>query len=160
MTDHPPRPKPESAEPGSSLDFLTKRPIGHDEARECLKRFIASAFRKNGEEHARLGIPARPDYDDDLVLSAYIRQQSLRDPAQQAQQVDERADMQTIVSGLLPAGMDIESLTPEGRDEVRQALDTILKVWDRTQARLALALGQLDKAADHIAAISPQDGTL
>lgn len=60
------------------MDILTKRQISHDEAREAMQRLINSAFR-NGQEHARFGIPARPDYDDDLVLSAYIKQQRERD---------------------------------------------------------------------------------
>jgi hypothetical protein len=63
-------------------DILTKRPISHEEARECLRRFCGSHFR-DGREHARIGIPARPDYDDDLVLSAYIRQQEQKDQATQ-----------------------------------------------------------------------------
>lgn len=60
------------------MSHLTKRPISHDEARACLSRFIASHFR-DGRECARFGIPARIDYDDDLVLSAYIEQQRARD---------------------------------------------------------------------------------
>lgn len=56
------------------MDVLTKRAISHTEAREAMQRLVNSAFR-NGSEPARFGIPARPDYDDDLVLSAYIRQQ-------------------------------------------------------------------------------------
>lgn len=60
------------------MDILTKRPISHDEAREAMQRLVNSAFR-NGHERARFGIPARPDYDDDLVLSAYIKQQRERD---------------------------------------------------------------------------------
>jgi len=57
-----------------SHDILTKRLISHDEARAALQRFVHSHFR-DGREVARFGIPARPDYDDDLVLSAYIKQQ-------------------------------------------------------------------------------------
>jgi hypothetical protein len=56
--------------------ILTKRTISHREARECLGRFINSHFRNHRDgEVARFGIPARPDYDDDLVLAAYIHQQ-------------------------------------------------------------------------------------
>ncbi len=53
--------------------FLTKRIISHDEAREIAQRLINSHFRN--EPGARAGIPARPDYDDDLLIIAYIRQQ-------------------------------------------------------------------------------------
>jgi hypothetical protein len=60
-----------------SHDVLTRRPIDHAEARESLHRFCGSHFR-DGREVARIGIPARPDYDDDLVLSAYIQQQEER----------------------------------------------------------------------------------
>lgn len=55
------------------VDVLTKRLISHDEARAALQRFVHSHFR-DGREVARIGIPARPDYDDDLVLAAYIEQ--------------------------------------------------------------------------------------
>lgn len=64
-------------------DILTKRPISHDEAREALQRFVHSHFR-DGREVARIGIPARPDYDDDLVLAAYIEQQRAADPKSSA----------------------------------------------------------------------------
>jgi hypothetical protein len=57
-------------------DFLTKRPIGHDEARAAAYRLVNSHF--NNPDHARVSIPARPDYDDDLVLMAYIKQQEAR----------------------------------------------------------------------------------
>lgn len=59
-------------------EFLTKRPISHAEARQALQRFVDGHF-KNQEEGPRISIPARPDYDDDLVLSAYIKQQEAAD---------------------------------------------------------------------------------
>lgn len=59
-------------------------------------------------------------------------------------------DLRTLVSGLIPAGFDAGALTPKGRDEVRDALDVILKLWDYRNARLTLALEQLDKAAVEI----------
>jgi hypothetical protein len=49
------------------------RVITHDEAQESAQRLINSHFHK--EPHARIGIPARPGYDDDLVICQYIRQQ-------------------------------------------------------------------------------------
>ena len=55
-------------------DILTKRSISHDEARAALQRLINSHFNNPGE-HGRMSIPANPDRDDDLVLSAYIAQQ-------------------------------------------------------------------------------------
>lgn len=54
-------------------EYLTKRQISHDEAREALDRFINTFWRR--EDGARLGIPTRPDRDDDFVLMAYIEQQ-------------------------------------------------------------------------------------
>lgn len=59
------------------MDVLTKRPIGHDEAREAMQRLVNSHFNNDREkhEHGRMSIPANPDRDDDLVLSAYIKQQ-------------------------------------------------------------------------------------
>lgn len=61
-----------------------------------------------------------------------------------------RGDLRTIANGLFPSGQDLASLTPEGRDEVRAAVDALLRVWDYTSAKLELALGQLDKAAAEI----------
>ena len=61
-----------------------------------------------------------------------------------------KGDLQTLANGLFPAGFDATALTPEGRDEVRAAVDVILKLWDRGSARLTLALEQLDKAAAEI----------
>lgn len=58
--------------------ILTKRPISHAEARQALERLLNSHFRREGER-PRVGIPARPDYDDDLVLLAYIEQQRADD---------------------------------------------------------------------------------
>ena len=59
-------------------DILTKRHISHDEARGAMQRLVNSHFQ-NGNETARMSIPARPDHDDDLVLSAYIEQQRAKD---------------------------------------------------------------------------------
>lgn len=61
-----------------SDSILTKRPIPHEEAREAAKRLIDAFFRNEGEL-PRIGIPARPDYDDDLVLMAYIKQREATD---------------------------------------------------------------------------------
>lgn len=52
--------------------------ISHDEARQMVSRFINSHFNNPGEK-ARASIPARPNYDDDLRLIAYIQQQRERD---------------------------------------------------------------------------------
>lgn len=59
-------------------------------------------------------------------------------------------DLKTVARGLMPAGLDPSTLTPEGRDEVRAAIDAILRLWDHRNARLTLALEQLDKAAAEI----------
>lgn len=56
-----------------TVDIHTKRKISHDEADEIVRRLINSHFHK--EPYARVGIPARPDYDDDLLICAYIEQQ-------------------------------------------------------------------------------------
>jgi hypothetical protein len=55
-------------------DHLTKRHIPHEEAREAVRRLVDGHFHNPGREHGRFGIPARPDYDDDLVLMAYVAQ--------------------------------------------------------------------------------------
>jgi hypothetical protein len=57
--------------------FFTKRPISHEEAYEVARRLTNSHFRR--EPCARVSIPARPDYDDDLLLIAYIKQQERKD---------------------------------------------------------------------------------
>jgi len=59
-------------------DLLTKRPIGHDEASESLRRFENVFWRKDAEG-PRASIPANPDRDDDLILHAYIEQQRAKD---------------------------------------------------------------------------------
>lgn len=61
-------------------DVFTKRAIGHDEARECARRFIDGHFNNPGRERPRASIPARPDYDDDLLLLSYIKQQEAASP--------------------------------------------------------------------------------
>ena len=61
--------------------WMTAREITHDEAREVAQRLVNSHFQK--EPRARVGIPARPDYDDDLLIHAYIEQQRARVPAAQ-----------------------------------------------------------------------------
>lgn len=43
-----------------------------EEAREMLKRFVASHFHKHDEEHARASIPANVSRDDDLRMHAFI----------------------------------------------------------------------------------------
>jgi hypothetical protein len=65
----------------ADTSILTKRKISHDEAREALRRF-ENHFWKKKADGPRIGIPARPDYDDDLVLLAYIDQQAARDDEQ------------------------------------------------------------------------------
>jgi len=64
--------------------ILTKRQISHDEAQEAMQRLVNSHFRNDPatHEHARMSIPANPDRDDDLVLSAYIAQQREKDARQ------------------------------------------------------------------------------
>lgn len=61
-----------------------------------------------------------------------------------------KGDLRKLANGLIPSGFDAAKLTPEGRDEVRAAIDVILKLNDQRFARLSLALEQLDRAADEI----------
>lgn len=76
------RPWPVDAE----TEVLTKRQISHAEAKESLRRLINSHFRQ--EPCARVSIPARPDYDDDLILTAYVDQQAAS-PSPPAPSVDD-----------------------------------------------------------------------
>ena len=66
-----------------------------------------------------------------------------------------KGDLRTIASGLFPAGDELPS-TKEGRDEVRAAVDALLRVWDHSSAKLLLALEQLDRAADEIERLRAQ----
>jgi hypothetical protein len=59
-------------------------------------------------------------------------------------------DLRTLANGLFPSGGSEAHLTPEGRDEIRDAIDVILKFWDYRNTKLSLALEQLDRAADEI----------
>lgn len=43
----------------------------------------------------------------------------------------ERREARTLISGIIPQGFKAEALTPEGRQEVRDALDCILKLADK-----------------------------
>ena len=64
---------------------MTTERITHEEARKIAQRFIDRHFGNrdaNGREiFPRVSIPARPDYDDDLRLTAYISQQESLDSA-------------------------------------------------------------------------------
>jgi hypothetical protein len=68
---------------GSRDPWRTNRTISHTEAREIATRLINSHFNK--EPHARVGIPARPDYDDDLLIVSYIKQQEEKESGAPAQ---------------------------------------------------------------------------
>lgn len=62
-----------------------------------------------------------------------------------------RGDLRTLANGLFPVGgVEAKDLPPEGRDEVRAAMDVILRLWDYQSAKLDLALQSLDKAAVEI----------
>lgn len=58
---------------------MTHGPVSHDEAEQILSRFNASHWGDVGKEHARYTIPADPQRDDDIRLSAYIAQQRAKD---------------------------------------------------------------------------------
>lgn len=62
----------------------TTRTISHNEAHEIAQRFIDRHFgnrdkANNAEIMPRIHIPADPDRDDDLLISAYIDQQQARE---------------------------------------------------------------------------------
>lgn len=52
--------------------------ISHDRAAESIQRLINSHF--GNEPRARASIPAQPNYDDDLIASAYVEQQRVASP--------------------------------------------------------------------------------
>lgn len=78
-------------------DGIAAGRISHDEARQMLSRFINSHFNNPGEK-ARASIPARPKYDDDLRMIAYINQQRERD-AKFAAFADENARLRSVLDG-------------------------------------------------------------
>lgn len=61
-----------------------------------------------------------------------------------------KGDLRTIVNGLFPTNFDTASLSKRGKDEIKEAIDAILRISSYQDARLTLALEQLDKAADEI----------
>jgi chromosome segregation ATPase len=72
-----------------------------------------------------------------------------------------RGDLRTIANGLFPAGGEVATLSPAGRDEVREAVEVILRLSSHDNARLTLALEQLDKAADEVERLNAErDSTL
>lgn len=87
--------------------IYTKRPISHEEAREVAGRLINSHFRK--EPCARVGIPARPDYDDDLLICAYIKQQQAEIERLRALTYDAERELENVlvsVYGIPPHKID------------------------------------------------------
>ena len=54
------------------IKALVSKMTSGDTAHESLSRFIHQHFRTKGER-PRASIPARPDYDDDLILGDFIR---------------------------------------------------------------------------------------
>jgi hypothetical protein len=67
-----------------------------------------------------------------------------------------KTEARVIMSGLFPSGQDIRSLTLTGREEIRDAVDTILRLYDYDNARLTLALEQLDRADAEIRRLREQ----
>lgn len=61
---------------GSAKPVFTGREISHSEAVDIARRLVNSHFGQ--EPGAIASIPAHPDYDDDLLIGAYIRQQIMR----------------------------------------------------------------------------------
>ena len=61
-------------------------------------------------------------------------------------------DARALANGLLPSGQNISSLSPTGREEVKHAIETVLRLYEMQDARLSLALEQLNRAADALAA--------
>jgi chromosome segregation ATPase len=61
-----------------------------------------------------------------------------------------KGDIRTVANGLLPSGQNVASMTKTGKAEVRAALEALLRIYDNDNARLGLALEQLDRAADEI----------
>lgn len=60
-----------------------------------------------------------------------------------------KGDFRTVLDGLFPTGERLPA-SRTGRDEVRAALDALLRIYDHNNARLILALEQLDKGAAEI----------
>ncbi|MBE7204680.1 MAG: hypothetical protein INR70_43735 [Parafilimonas terrae] len=63
----------------SRPEWMTSRTVTHAEAEEASRRLINSHFRN--PDGARVSIPANPDRDDDLILTAYIAQRKVAENA-------------------------------------------------------------------------------
>lgn len=73
---------------------------------------------------------------------------------------DSHDDLRTIANGLFPVVGDTSALPKEGKDEIRAAIEVILKLLDRRNTKLVLALEQLDRAADEIARLRAENERL
>ena len=99
--------------------------VTHEEARAIADRFIDGAFDNDAREHPRFSIPARPGYDDDIRLQAYIDQQEARPTAPPAVPVGA-----PVARGLGNSAVSIEKIVPgaDGHVAVDCLLPTGLKL--------------------------------
>lgn len=104
---------------GTMTQELEPCPISHEAAASAAKRLIDYYFGNKGEL-PRASIPARPDYDDDLVLTGYIKQQS-RTPTPATGGIEERVE---AAANALWAHLDLNGHTLEG---VKRAARAALK---------------------------------
>lgn len=128
MTDQSPNTPTEGLSEAPPRSVFTTRPISHEEAREVAGRLINSHFRQ--EPRARVGIPARPDYDDDLLILAYIKQQSARS---EPRPPTDLAGVRAALEGLLDA-LDVREV--EGRGRSWGLTAAIAPAYDNARAAL------------------------
>lgn len=89
--------------------------ISHDAAAESAQRLINSHFHQ--EPHARISIPRRMDWDDDIIITAYIEQQ--REAA------DTIADVEIVLELRGPGFIDDECLRHRAADTIERLSERI-----------------------------------
>ena len=108
---------------------ITPRQISHMEAREIAQRLINSHFHK--EPCARVSIPARPDYDDDLLILSYIKQQSAKETTHDLlNRLDnwEQGTASACAKAMIKTADDMRKERDEAREAVRRLAGALERI--------------------------------
>lgn len=112
--------------------------IDVQEARDILQRLVNSHFGNSGE-HGRFSIPARPEYDDDLRMSAFITQvehERAKSDATRAERDEARAALEALRRLQVdPAMARVEELA----GKLRGAWEADLQALDQLRAHRGYA---------------------
>lgn len=115
-----------------------ERNISHDDARKVAQRLINGSFRRDGEQleydrRPKFSIPARPDYDDDLVISSYIEQQKNHDAQYEAM----RKALEEAKAALKQSRRVVSGATQFRIPVSMQEAEKILLIIDRAKETIA-----------------------